>query len=141
MKSISLFAALTLIVFTGCESGPKLPATVPAEGKVTLDGEAVTDATVIFIADVGSYNATSNTDKNGFFKMKAFEEKSGAVPGSYKVEVSKTIVESTGNKGGEGGANVKYGLPKKYSSMITSGLTINLSDKGDKDIKFELKSK
>lgn len=129
------------LVATGCNSGPALPKTVTAEGSVTLDGEAVADATVVFIADTGTYNATGNTSKDGKFSMRAFQEKTGAVPGSYKVEINKTIVESKGEKGGEQVVNLKQGLPKKYATFTTSGLTITIPEGGVKDIKFELKSK
>ena len=80
------------LVFAGCESGPQLPPTVPAEGIVTLDGTPVADATVVFIAEQGNYNGTGVTNKEGKFSMKAFDSKSGVVVGSYKVELNKTVV-------------------------------------------------
>ena len=143
MRLIPTFAWLLTcaIVFAGCESGPKLPATAPAEGVVTLDGKPTADVTIIFIADQGTYNATDVTDKSRKFQMKAFEQKSGAVPGSYKVEFNKTIVETLGGKGGEPGVNLKYGVPQKYANMVTSGITWKVTEKGDKNIKFELVSK
>ena len=129
-------------VLVGCNSGPQLPPTVPAEGIVTLDSEPVSDVTVVFIADKGNYNATAVTDKNGKFAMKAFEQKSGAVVGSYRVELNKTVVETkAGGGGGESDVNLKFGLPKKYATFTTSGLTIQLAEGGKKDIAFDLKSK
>ena len=106
-----------------------------------LDDDVVPDATIIFIADVGTYNATAVTDKNGRFAMKAFDEKKGAVPGAYKVELTKTIVESKAGKDGGSDVNLKMGLPKKYASLVTSGLSIVITDEGKKDMKFELTSK
>ena len=125
---------------SGCSSD-NLPKTVPAEGVVTLDGEKVSDATVLFIADVGSNNASAVSDSSGKFTLKAFEEKSGAVPGSYKVSISKTIAEKGSGKDGEVGVNLKYGLPQHYSDFLKSGLTFTLGQDGDKNIKFDLKSK
>ena len=61
----------------------------------------------------------------------------GAVPGPYKVQVSKTIVETAG--GSE--VTLKHGLPKKYGNFLESGLTSTIPDKGTSDIKLELKSK
>ena len=130
---------MSLIV--GCNSGAGLPPTVPAEGVVTLDGAPVADATITFIADVGTYNASAVTDKEGKFAMKAFEEKKGAVAGSYKVSINKTIVESREGGKGESDVNLKQGLPMKYSNFLTSDLTIKLGEAGDKSIKYELKSK
>lgn len=134
-------AFLSVVSFTGCDSGPKLPPTVPAEGIVTLDGKPMSDVTIIFIAEKGTYNATAVSDSSGKFAMKAFEQKSGAVAGSYKVELNKTVVESKGMKGGEADVNMTYGLPMKYASFTTSSITITLPESGNKDIKFDLVSK
>lgn len=127
------------VLAIGCKSD-NLPKTVPAEGIVTLDGNAVEGATVIFIANQGTYNATGTSDKAGKFEMNAFDTKPGAVPGSYKVEISKTVME-TGKETGETQVNLKFGLPKKYSTFTTSGLTQTVDEQGNKDIKFELHSK
>lgn len=132
--------SVVLGMFAGCEND-KLPKTVPAEGVVTLDGATVSDATVLLIADVGDINASAVSDKNGKFLLNAFPEKSGAVPGSYKVSISKTINEAASEKTGETMVNLKYGLPQKYSLYTTSGLTYTLGEKGDKNIKFDLQSK
>ena len=140
----SRIVCISLLAFSciaGCESGPNLPKTVPVEGIVTLDGTPVADSTVVFIADQGTYNATGNTDANGHFEMSAFPEKQGAVPGSYKVEITKTIVENKGSKGGEAVVNLKYGLPSKYATFSTSGLKYTVPESGSKDANFELKSK
>ncbi len=134
-------ALLAVCVLAGCESGPQLPKTVPAEGVVTLDGQPVSDVTIIFIAEVGTYNATAVTDAQGKFALKAFPEKSGAVPGKYKVEMTKTIVEKATPKKDEPNVNLKFGLPKKYANISTSGLAKEITEAGDKDIKFELSSK
>lgn len=131
--------------FLGCGEDLDLPPTVPAEGIVTLDGTPVADATVVFIAEQGTYNATGVTDSEGKFEMRAFQQKPGAVVGSYKVELSKSIVESVNSKRkgdeGSGDVNMKFGLPKKYSLFNTSGITFKVPEAGDKNIKFELKSK
>lgn len=131
--------------FVGCGEDLDLPPTVPVEGIVTLDGTPVADAVVVFIADQGTYNATGVTNSEGKFEMQAFPQKSGAVVGSYKVELNKSIVEpvKSGRKGDEGGGdvNLKFGLPKKYALFNTSGITYKVPEGGDKDIKFELKSK
>ena len=142
LKPISCLALFVsfLCCFCGCKND-NLPKTVPAEGIVTLDGTPVSDATVLLIADTGSNNAYAVSDKDGKFKLKAFDEKAGAVPGSYKVEITKTIKEAASVKGGETGVNLKYGLPVKYAGYATSGLTFKIGNDGDKNIKFALVSK
>ncbi len=134
-----------LAIMVGC--GPDLshlPATVPARGVVTLDGTPVENATITFIADSGTYHATAVSDSSGGFTLKAFPEKDGAVPGSYKVEVNKAVVEGGGDAGTDGeikGLTVKFGVPQKYATIGTSGLTTTIPEGGKTDIKIELKSK
>ena len=140
-RTLITCAILSVAFVGGCNSGVGLPPTVPAEGIVMLDGAPVADATITFIADAGAYNASSVTDKEGKFAMKAFDEKKGAVAGSYKIAINKTIVESRSGKQGESDVNLKQGLPMKYSNFLTSGLTIKLGETGDRNIKYELKSK
>lgn len=139
-KTLVVTCCLLIVGYTGCKKD-NLPKTVPAEGVVTLDGSTVEGAIIVFIATQGNYNATGVTDANGKFKMNAFDTKQGAVPGSYKVEINKTVMESATGKLGETDVNMKYGLPKKYSTFTTSGLAKDLGDQGDTSIKFELTSK
>ncbi len=138
------YVLVTLIVVaafcSGCEKD-NLPKTVPAEGVVTLDGVKMGDVTLIFIAEEGTYNASAVTDQEGVFKLNAFDTKPGAVPGSYKVELSKTIAKPLSEKQGETAVALSYGLPKKYASFMTSGLKYEIGAEGATDIKFELKSK
>jgi hypothetical protein len=127
-------------LLAGCTTD-NLPKTVPAEGIVTLDGAPVSDATVLFITETGNNSASGVSNKDGKFELRVFEEKKGAIPGAYKVTVSKTIVEPASERAGETSVNVKYGLPVRYSDLTKSGLTHSLGEQGDKNIKIELKSK
>ena len=144
MKSFVFAIAGLSIILTGC--GPDLshlPKTVLAEGIVTLDGAPVESATVVFIADSGQHSARGMTDAEGKFTLRAFDEKDGAVPGSYKVQVNKTVMTESG--GGEdeesiGSVNVQYGLPKRYAAISTSKLEVTIPDHDTTDIKLELKS-
>lgn len=128
---------------SGCATQEKIPRpkTVPASGIVTLDGTPVDKASVMFIATAGNNHATGTTDSSGKFVLKAFPEKDGAVPGAYKVEVNKTLVTSLGADGDEGTVKVEYGLPIKYATNITSGLTATIPEAGTSGLKLELKSK
>ncbi len=109
-------------------------------GVVTLDGSPVDKAQVIFIDNNASNPASATTDSQGRFSLSYNGEKKGAVPGSYKVQVSKTLLKSN-DGGGSAEVTINYGLPKKYSSVVTSGLTCDVPDSGKSDIKLELSSK
>jgi len=101
----------------------------------------VEGASITFIADSGNHHAMAVTDAAGKFALRLLGEKDGAVPGSYKVQVSKTVVSDAGGEEGEAAVNVSYGLPQKYSTAATSGLTSSVPEGGTSDIKIELTSK
>lgn len=132
-RFILLFALVSVLGCAG-ETGPR---TVKATGVVTLDGSPVDKAQVIFIKDGDSNPSSAMTDAQGNFSLRYNNEKDGAIPGNYKVQVNKTIIE------GKGGAEVKisHGLPQKYSSIVTSGLNFTVPENGTSDLKIELKSK
>jgi hypothetical protein len=144
--SVCLFV-IGLLAVTGCgPSTSHLPKTVPASGVVTLDGKPVDGAQVV-IVPVGdaTTGAFAITDSSGKFSLRAYEEKDGAIPGDYKVQVSKTVeVRLDGAKGSlDGGDPVRfeYGVPAKYTSAKMSGLTVTIPDTGIRDIKLGLTSK
>jgi hypothetical protein len=129
---------MAALSFTGCgdSGGPK---TVNASGIVTLDGNALDGAQVVLIDESGVLPAYGPTDKSGKFSLRISDERSGAVPGTYKVQVSKTLMDQ-GNTS-EGSVTLKHGVPKKYASYVTSGLTCTVPNEGTSDLKFELSSK
>jgi hypothetical protein len=123
-----------------------LPKTVPASGVVTLDGKPLDGAQVILVPDgPAATGAFGTTDSSGRFSLRAYDEKEGAIPGSYKVQVSKTIeVKLEGPAGSlDGGDPVRfdYAVPAKYTGAQTSGLTATIPDAGTTDLRFELTSK
>ncbi len=147
-RHISWLLAVGAMVVLGCGPGTShLPKTVPASGIVTLDGKPVDGAQVVLVGEAdNSHGAFGATDANGKFSLRAFEEKAGAVPGSYKVQVSKTIVKQlspaeAANLDGGDPVGYDYGVPPKYTGFATSGLTAVIPDAGTTDLKFELSSK
>ncbi|HZZ78144.1 MAG TPA: carboxypeptidase-like regulatory domain-containing protein [Gemmataceae bacterium] len=85
------------ITIAGCGGG--LPSTATVSGKVTYQGNPVPGASVILTrgsGDIGKGEiAVGKTDANGRFELTThFAGQSaakGAVPGSYKVTVSKAV--------------------------------------------------
>jgi len=57
-----VFCAVGLVL-SGC--GPKGPELAPVEGVVTLDGQPLEGATVLFHAEGGGRPSTGTTDANG----------------------------------------------------------------------------
>lgn len=169
MRLFSLiFAGVVTSMIMGCSGGEdewtkNLPETVPVSGIVLLDGQPVEGASIVFApADGAKYPAKALTDRSGQFEVDAFPSKSGAVPGKYKVMISKTIettdaslvaakapvaadsdaaVEGAAHAAGDtSGVHWVNSLPAKYANPNTSGLTADVPPGGTSDIKFELKS-
>src|SRR5262249_43373949 len=86
---------LGCISLTGCGSGH--PSTVAVSGKVTLEGKAVAGANVVLSRGGGDITkgeiAIGKTDASGRFELTTpfagLAAAKGAVPGSYKVTISK----------------------------------------------------
>jgi len=83
------FLLLTMLFLSGCGSKNK---PVDVEGIVLLDNAPVAEATVLFIpeGDTGQ-PAYGMTDENGKFQLSTFKENDGAIPGNYKVTVTKSV--------------------------------------------------
>lgn len=148
MGSISKFSTLVLltIVAAGCGGGASFPKTYPVTGKVTVGGKAVEGAMVTFQLDSGKENAIGTTDKNGEFTLSMFQPGDGAVPGQYRIAVSKLPPGATSAAGtpppgqigsaelpadyapppdtskGGGTTGPKSEIPAKYGNDQTSGL-------------------
>jgi hypothetical protein len=135
---------VALLLAGGC--GPDtshLPATVPAKGTVLLDGAPIAGAQVILVpADGATNGAYGATDDQGRFSLRAFDEKEGAVPGTYKAQVSKTVMVKLEGPDLDGGDPVRYemAVPAKYTGAETSGLRVDIPAAGKEDIKLELRS-
>lgn len=90
---------LALLIAGGCggEGAGDNPETAPVSGTVTLGGTPVAGATVTFHPSVASEpgqpaqgNAAFGlTNAQGQFQLTTFDSNDGAVPGDYKVTVTK----------------------------------------------------
>ncbi len=82
------FGALVLILVltAGCSK------TATVKGRVTLDGKPVAGATVLFVPEPGNAArpASGLTDGDGNFQLTTYRMEDGAVPGAYRIVVSKT---------------------------------------------------
>jgi hypothetical protein len=79
-------AGTVLAAATGC-GGKDRP--VPVRGRVTLDGQPLSKATVQFIPASGQGSVASGlSDADGNFRLSTFKTDDGALPGDYKVTVT-----------------------------------------------------
>lgn len=105
---------------------------VKVTGVVTLDGAPVDDAVVAFQpASEKGRAATGLTDKRGNFRL-ATQTEDGALPGEYKVVVTKYEETVQKGKGGQ-----KSLLPAAYGAASTTPLTCTVPTNGP--VTLELK--
>ncbi len=123
------------------------PKTVPAEGVVTYNGERVAGATVVFVPEsVNSetIGASALTSSSGEFSLSTFPPDTGAVPGRYRVGVTKLQAVARAPAGPDSHDLAaptpppQNLLPQQYSDPLQSGLIIDIPEAGTTDLAIEL---
>jgi hypothetical protein len=148
LQLIGIWFMIGTIIIPGCFSG-KLNGLVPASGTVTLNGSPVEGATVSFSPQPGQErcrSAVATTKANGKFSLMTLEPGDGVSPGTYLVSIEKTQTTGEIRYEGTSARNQKIFdtqqtfdlLPPQYRDVTTSGLTVTISAKGDKNIQFDL---
>lgn len=154
-----LVGPLSLFALTGC-TGDSL-GTVQVNGVVKLDGKPLEGATVIFKPDGEGRAASGTTGAEGKFKLTTEVNGDGALPGNYKVAVTKyegvqmdlpkiedasdsaamDAIYNAAEKQGKEGKPAKNLVGAKYANPDGSGLTAVVKDAGANDFTFDVTSK
>lgn len=153
MNRIGWFGLMVLATLVlGCSGGGPDLGTVKASGTVTYQGAPVEGAQVSFLPDGSGRAAAALTDSSGRFKLNTGGTGDGALPGSYKVIVTK-VATAAGSAGGSqeeqdaaarvarerGQTTAARDLqPAKYKSPATSGLTARIAKGAKNEFTFEL---
>lgn len=140
-------AALGMLVcwaVCGCgrPSGPPQVLSLPITGAVTLDGQPLSGAEVLFITpDPAAFSGRTKDD--GVYQLEAVAGKKAVCKGPCKVTISH-FVKPNGEALAEGElpANVAAaeGLPPKYSNLSATVLTAEVPEAGGR-FDFKLTSK
>jgi hypothetical protein len=125
-----LFAALGILLL-GCSGGD----IGKVKGQVTLDGQPLPGALVVFQPEDGSRPSTGRTDDAGKYELLYSREVKGAKVGKHKVSIT-TGSESDGEKGKP--EVVVEKVPAKYN--VKSELVREVKP-GTNEIDFALDSK
>lgn len=126
------FLALAIIVLAiGC--APAGPEVIDVHGVVTLDGQPLDRANVVFQPSEGR-PSVGTTDKDGHYTLQYTNDRTGALPGKHQVQITSEVlfIEGQPNSGRD------ELLPAKYHAQ--SELTADVSA-DNSEINFDLKSK
>jgi len=157
------FATLSFLILSTCIGcGGNTLGTVPSGGTVLLDDAPVEGATVIFNPEGADSRAASGiTDSKGVFKLTTEVNGDGAVPGSYKISITKwdkvpenmpkkedfkddsawmDAVYRAKEKQGKG-VEPKNELAAVYANSAGSGLNATVVNAGPNEFSFKLKKK
>lgn len=147
------FGLLGSLFFFSAGCGKKAdsrPKTAAVSGIITMNGQPVADADVVFQPAGQSPAATGRTDGDGNYQLTTFQSDDGAVPGQYLVSVTKydRPAESASSSSEEyvpptaasaqASAAPKNLLPEKYASPKTSTLTATVQDGQENQFDFKL---
>jgi hypothetical protein len=127
MATVSLAAAWT-IGLCGCSSRSDLAA---VHGKVTLDGQPLPDAFVVFAPTTHGTTSYGRTDAGGNYQMMFTDSEKGAWIGENLVRIS------TGDLGRGGGPGPKERVPVVYNEATTLKADVK---RGSNTFDFELQS-
>ena len=141
-KFPSHFALLVSLLVCGCGSSYSRPDRVPANGKITLDGQPLAGAQIGFrpAAPDSKYKRPSRavSDAEGNFSIGTYGAEDGLPPGEYKVSVVKKepVGELPEDFNLEDPAasskpvKFQWIVPKKYADANESGITVEMTPDG-----------
>jgi len=121
---VGLTGAALLVFVVGCAGGDVPNLAKDVTGRVTLNGQPVADAVVLFEPQSGR-PSSGKTDADGRFVLYYSETHTGAVPGQHIVRVSKMEEEA--------GQEL---IPERYN--FGSTLTETVTMDGPNDFTIEL---
>lgn len=153
-RSPGVWVIACVMVLAGCGKGKKGPTfdLTPVAGTITLDGKPLADAEVGFhlqgTAPTGYYGSGARTDAGGKYELRTGDAL-GAVPGNYKVVVSRLTAPDGGPIVLQEGIDleqlkmqgqVKESVPPIYADLSKTELT-TMVEKGKVDgYNFDLKT-
>ena len=144
---LTLLLAAMALTFTGC--GYRRPAQVKTTGTVTLDGEPVANASLMFIPDSGRPASATQTPMENF-KVSSFGGNDGLPAGNYRVtakdlfskkdsknntteQVDRAKAEAEPGEEPEE-VDIEFGenayendLPEKYAELDTTDITVTIT--------------
>jgi hypothetical protein len=150
-----MIVAAVSLALAGCQKPVAgRPETAAVTVTVTLNGAPLDGAAVSFQpVDSAGKGAAGTTGADGRAKMMTFEPNDGAIPGKYRIAVSKSgaggsksmSMEEYGqmmkkvSPGGKSSGAPKQTVPQKYTNAATSGFEFDVLKGKENTLTLELK--
>ncbi len=115
---------LALACFGCAQDGPEIAG---VEGTITMDGEPLADASVVFIPENGR-PAGAATDSSGHYVLTFTAGREGTMPGKNKVQIS-TAADPSETPDGEPVPARPETIPMKYNAQTTLEFTVEADKK------------
>ncbi|MHC2069172.1 carboxypeptidase-like regulatory domain-containing protein [Bremerella sp. T1] len=132
-----LFTLCTLAVgLAGCGSAGD-PEVVRVSGTVTMDGQPLPNATVLFVSGTGRPSGAM-TDEQGHYELNYTGDQKGARIGPNRVQIT-TAQGPTETMDGKPIPAVRETVPARYNARTELEFTV--TEKGSNVADFELSSK
>lgn len=136
--------ALLLLALAGCG---KPSRSVPAGGRVLLDGQPIAGAAVLFSPVAGGVPGRATTAEDGSFTLSTFDIGDGALVGVHRVGISKMdvtgfVATEDGLSGKLDGRTIKTRtlVPERYMNPATSGFEATVERGAANRFEFALTS-
>lgn len=144
MYRIPLSLTWLLVAVAGCHQGPYEVA--PVSGKVTLSGQPLANATVIFEprgggeTEIVGPGSMGTTDSEGEYRLTTFKDERGAVVGTHRVRVTTFKSQYKDIQNSDDTIVVsKERVPRRYNR--DTQLTFEVPSGGTDEANFELEGK
>jgi len=134
MRQLMVVVALTILGAVGCAKSD----TVAVTGSVTMKGQPVDNAEVVFNPKTGRF-ATGVTDTSGRFSLSTAKPGDGAMPGEYVVTLGEYYPPDKPPAPPKGGGFLPSRFPKAYADQATSPLKATVERGKKNDFSFEVK--
>jgi hypothetical protein len=123
-----------LLFYLGC--GPSGPEIARVKGTVTMDGQPLSNATVVFIPPNGRPSA-ARTNQEGNYVLNFSGGRKGAIPGLNRIRIT-TLADPSVDEEGNSIPGQKETIPMRYNQM--SELEFDVEDGKENTANFDLES-
>ena len=136
LHRLSVISVVSLVVSlgAGCASGG--PEIAYVEGRITLDGEPLVGATIVFVSENGRPSGAA-TGADGKYVLNFANGRKGAVPGTNTVRIM-TLRDADQDENGKSIPGRPETVPAEYNSETT--LSFEVEPKKKNIANFELHS-